>query len=40
MSWQSVALAGIGGLGVGAGLVLGMFTVRWLRRFLREEDGH
>ena len=34
--WLALGVAGIGGVGIGIGLVIGTFVVRVLRRYLRE----
>lgn len=35
--WRLFILIGIAGLGIGFGLVLGAFTARMLRRYMRSE---
>jgi NhaP-type Na+/H+ or K+/H+ antiporter len=35
--WRIFVLVGLAGLGIGLGLVIGAFTARMLRRYMREE---
>lgn len=35
--WRLFILVGLAGLGIGFGLVIGAFTARTLRRYMREE---
>jgi hypothetical protein len=37
--WLTLGIAGVGGIGVGIGLVIGMFVVRRLRGYLRRDNG-
>lgn len=35
--WLIIAAAGVGGLGLGIGLVVGAFVARTLRHYMRDE---
>jgi hypothetical protein len=35
--WLQLAVAGVGGLSLGIGLMIGAFVVRMLRRYTRED---
>lgn len=36
--WLALAIAGIGGIGVGIGLVIGAFVARLLRKYIRDDE--
>lgn len=38
--WTALALVGAGGVGIGAGLVIGAFVARTLHRYANDDNGH